>query len=126
MQMMTRLREAEARREITEESARTGGIAASTFTAQEGHRPFAETLARWHENTPENEAAETARSGISSGLPVELAGHARMPPVRLNRRPSRIAEGLPRPTPRLSQEAWRLWSAWTATATAVGCERTEG
>ena len=59
---MTRLREAEARRVITEELARTGWTTASTFTVQEGRRPFAETLAWWHENTPENEAAETARS----------------------------------------------------------------
>ena len=59
---MTRLRESEARRVITEELARTGWDTASTFTVREGRRPATEALAWWHANTPENEAAETSRS----------------------------------------------------------------
>jgi hypothetical protein len=59
---VSRLREAEARRVITEELARTGWDTASTFTVQEGRRPATEAFAWWHANTPGNEAAETAHS----------------------------------------------------------------
>lgn len=59
---MARLRDTEARRVISDELARTGWDTISTFTVQEGRRPASETLAWWHENTPGNETADTARS----------------------------------------------------------------
>lgn len=59
---MNRMRQEAARKVVSEELARVGWDTASTFTVGDGARPLTQTLAWWHENTPEAESADTKRS----------------------------------------------------------------
>ena len=71
---MARLRETEARRVIAEELAITGWETTSSFTVQPGRRPETEALGWWHEHTPENEKADTARSVAYLRAYIKISG----------------------------------------------------